>query len=221
MLMRADGNDTARKKREAMVAEQIEGRGIRDERVLEAMRAVPRERFVRTEDERLAFFDGPLSIGSGQTISQPYIVAYMTEVLGLGPDDKVLEVGTGSGYQTAILAELAGHVYTIECIEPLSLAARERLAALGCGNVSFRVGDGSLGWPEAAPFDAIIVTAAPGRMPQSLFGQLAPGGRMIVPVGRWEQYLYRIVRRGDDYEKEKLIGVRFVPMVGRIEENDT
>lgn len=201
-----------------MVASQIYGRGLKDERVLEAMRTVPREVFVRKDDQRLAFYDGPLSIGYGQTISQPYIVAYMTEMLNLVTDDRVLEVGTGSGYQTAVLAELAREVYTIECVEKLSLGAQEKLKELRYENITFRVGDGSLGWPEAAPFDAIIVTAAPEKMPETLIEQLAIGGRMIVPVGRFEQYLYRIVRKEDGFDKKVLIGVRFVPMVGKIQE---
>lgn len=209
--------DSGRVKREEMVAAQIASRGIRDERVLEAMRKVPRELFVREVDLGLAFFDGPLSIGCGQTISQPYIVAYMTEILELKNSDRVLEVGTGSGYQTAILAELASEVYTIECIEELSLRSQEKLRKLEYDNISYRVGDGSDGWAEEAPFDSIIVTAAPERTPQTLVEQLADGGRMIVPVGGYEQYLYRIERRESDIEKKTLIGVRFVPMVGRIQ----
>jgi protein-L-isoaspartate(D-aspartate) O-methyltransferase len=206
-----------RRKREEMVSSQIESRGVRDERVLEAMRSVPRELFVNDDDKRLAFYDGPLSIGYGQTISQPYIVAYMTEMLCLEPSDRVLEIGTGSGYQTAVLAELAREVYTVEIVEPLSTAARERLDGLGCRSVHFLVGDGSLGWPEHAPFDAIIVTAAPGKTPESLVEQLAEGGRMVAPIGNFDQYLYRFIRKGGKVSKDTLIGVRFVPMTGEIQ----
>ncbi len=217
--MTAGREDEMRKNREEMVASQISRRGVKNERVLEAMRTVPREIFIRKEDERLAFCDGPLSIGCGQTISQPYIVAYMTAILDIGPNDRVLEVGTGSGYQTAVLAELAREVCTIECVEELSLAAQEKLKALQYENIAFRVGDGSLGWPEEAPFDAIMVTAAPESMPETLALQLTVEGRMIIPVGRFEQYLYKIVRVDDGIDKKKLIGVRFVPMVGKIQEN--
>lgn len=200
-----------------MVDYQIASRGVKDEHVLNAMRKVPRELFVREIDLGLAFFDGPLSIGFGQTISQPYIVAYMTEMLSLVSDDRVLEIGTGSGYQTAVLAEIAKEVYTIEIIDELSLGAQEKLRDLGYGNVFFRVGDGSEGWPERAPFDAIMVTAAPATMPERLMDQLADEGRMVVPVGRFEQYLELIVRKGDEIKRDRLIGVRFVPMTGRIQ----
>ncbi len=200
-----------------MVDYQIASRGVKDEHVLNAMRKVPRELFVREIDLGLAFFDGPLSIGFGQTISQPYIVAYMTEMLSLVSDDRVLEIGTGSGYQTAVLAEIAKEVYTIEIIDELSLGAQEKLRDLGYGNVFFRIGDGSEGWPERAPFDAIMVTAAPATMPERLMDQLADEGRMVVPVGRFEQYLELIVRKGDEIKRDRLIGVRFVPMTGRIQ----
>lgn len=213
MELRGDDN---RKRREEMVAAQIACRGITDERVLEAMRKVPRELFVKEGDFDLAFFDGPLSIGCGQTISQPYIVAYMTEMLELRGGDRVLEIGTGSGYQTAVLAEIAGVVYTVEIIEELSLRAREKLGSLDYSNIHFRVGDGSIGWPEEAPFDAIMVTAAPEEIPGSFCEQLADGGRLIVPVGKYSQSLYRINRRGSETEKRTLIGVRFVPMTGQI-----
>lgn len=209
-----------RRKRELMVRDQIERRGVRDERVLEAMRAVPRERFVDKNDREYAFHDGPLSIGSGQTISQPYIVAYMTEMLTIAGTDRVLEIGTGSGYQTAVLAELAAEVYTIEIVEELSVRAQGLLREIGYSNIHFRAGDGSLGWPEAGPYDAIMVTAAPDRTPENLIEQLADGGRMIVPVGSYEQYLELVTRRGAAIERRELIGVRFVPMTGDIQKGE-
>ena len=200
--------------REEMVRTQIVSRDISDEGVLAAMRKVPRELLVRPEDGRCAFYDGPLSIGCGQTISQPYIVAYMTELLGLGSGDRVLEIGTGSGYQTAILAELAAAVYTVEIIPELSGRAQRALAAMGYAGIEFRTGDGCDGWPDEAPFDAIVVTAAPENVPPALKEQLAEGGRLVIPVGTSVQYIHRIVRRGDDFEDEGLIGVRFVPLTG-------
>ncbi len=207
----------ARKQREDMVRSQIVSRGVRDQRVLEAMRTVPRERFVRDDDMGLAFFDGPLSIGCGQTISQPYIVAYMTEMLDLKETDRVLEIGTGSGYQTAVIAEIAQAVYTIEIVEKLADRAQQTLNLLGYTNIHFRTGDGTDGWPEEAPFDTIMITAAPEKVPEHLVSQLADGGRMVVPVGGYTQYLIRLIRRGEEIEKEGLIGVRFVPMTGRIQ----
>ncbi len=207
----------ARKQREDMVRSQIVSRGVRDQRVLEAMRTVPRERFVREDNMGLAFFDGPLSIGCGQTISQPYIVAYMTEMLDLKETDRVLEIGTGSGYQTAVIAEIAHAVYTIEIVEKLARRAQQTLDLLGYTNIHFRTGDGTDGWPEEAPFDAIMITAAPEKVPEHLVSQLADGGRMVVPVGGFTQYLARLIRRGEEIEKEGLIGVRFVPMTGRIQ----
>jgi len=212
-----EGKDRLRRKREEMVSEQIASRGVRDGRVLEAMRKVPRERFVRPEDIGLAFYDGPLSIGHGQTISQPYIVAYMTEALRLKPTDRILEIGTGSGYQTAVLAELAHEVYTVEIVEPLAKRAREILKTLGYDNIHFRVGDGSEGWPEEAPFDAVIVTAAPSYVPEKLVEQLVDGGRMVVPVGAYEQYLELVEKEGEKVKRSRLIGVRFVPMRGNVE----
>ena len=211
--------DDARMRAE-MVKSQIERRGIRDARVLEAMRTVPRELFVERSDCEYAFCDGPLSIGYGQTISQPYIVAYMTEMLEIRSSDRVLEIGTGSGYQTAVLAELASEVYTIEIVEELSLRAQDLLRAQGYSNIRFRVGDGSLGWPEEAPFDAIMITAAPERMPERIVDQLADNGRMIAPVGIYEQYLELIRRVEEKIERETLIGVRFVPMTGRIQKGE-
>ncbi len=213
-MKKREPQDT-RKQREEMVKSQIVSRGVRDQRVLEAMRTVPRERFVREDDGRLAFFDGPLSIGCGQTISQPYIVAYMTEMLELKSTDRVLEIGTGCGYQTAVIAEIAREVYTIEIVERLAICAQEKLAELDYTNIFFRTDDGNKGWPEKSPFDAIIVTAAPERVPKTLVSQLADGGRLIVPVGGYTQYLVRLKRRGEEIDREALIGVRFVPMTGR------
>jgi protein-L-isoaspartate(D-aspartate) O-methyltransferase len=218
--MRGDRSNRADERRADMVSSQIIARGVADARVLEAMRKVPRERFVRPEDLGMAFYDGPLSIGCGQTISQPYIVAYMTEVLGLREGDRVLEIGTGSGYQTAVLAEIAAEIYTIEIVTELAERARKLLAELGYANIHFRAGDGSEGWKENAPFDAIMVTAAPDRAPERLTEQLADGGRMIVPVGRFEQYLELITRRGKKLEKKGLIGVRFVPMTGKVDRRE-
>jgi protein-L-isoaspartate(D-aspartate) O-methyltransferase len=209
-----------RRERESMVKSQIERRGVRDPRVLEAMRKVPRELFVGDADVEYAFYDGPLSIGHGQTISQPYIVADRTEALAIGSADRVLEIGTGSGYQTAVLAELAAEVYTIEIVEALSAKAQKLLGEIGYSNIKFRAGDGSLGWSEAAPFDAIMVTAAPDRTPERLIEQLAEGGRMIVPVGSGEQYLELVTRRGGAVERRGLIGVRFVPMTGRVQRGE-
>lgn len=211
--MRHESQDV-QKLREEMVKSQIASRGIKDHRVLEAMRAVPRERFVREDDKRLAFFDGPLSIGCGQTISQPYIVAYMTEMLELREIDRVLEIGTGCGYQTAVIAEIAREVYTIEIVERLARTARGTLDELGYTNIHFRADDGNEGWPEESPFDAIMVTAAPERIPKTLVSQLADGGRLIAPVGGYTQYLVRLRRRAEEIDRETLIGVRFVPMTG-------
>lgn len=203
-------------KRAVMVNQQLVKRGVKDDRVLEAMRKVPREHFVRREDLDLALYDGPLSIGCGQTISQPYIVAYMTEMLEIGPADRVLEIGTGSGYQTAVLAEVAAEVYTIEIVEELAERSKALLTELGYTNIHFKVGDGSLGWSEHAPYDAIMVTAAPAHLPDRIVEQLADIGRMIVPVGEYEQYLELVTKHGDKIKRRGLIGVRFVPMTGRV-----
>lgn len=209
------GTDDLRKR---MVRSQIISRGVLDPRVVDAMKSVPRELFVGGALAGDAFDDTPLPIGFGQTISQPYIVAYMTEQLGLGKSDRVLEIGTGSGYQTAILASIASAVYTVEIISELSERASRVLSALGYGNIHYRTGDGSRGWPEEAPFDAIIVTAAPESVPEALPRQLAEGGRMVIPVGVGVQYLRKLTRKGDRIEDESLIGVRFVPLTGGIEE---
>ena len=201
------------KEREEMVAEQIAARDIKDPNVLAAMRIVPRHAFVPENVQRAAYADHPLPIGYGQTISQPYIVALMTELLGVGAGQRVLEVGTGSGYQAAVLAEIAREVWTVEIIKSLSLQARSILDSLGFANIHYRVGDGSGGWPESAPFDAIMVTAAAARMPESLEGQLGPGGRMIVPVGTYLQELFLVRREEKGLTRERLLAVRFVPLV--------
>lgn len=205
--------------RERMVAEQIVRRGIGDPQVLTAMRKVPRDRFMPTDVKNLAYDDRAIPIGYGQTISQPYIVAFMTDALDLKPADKVLEVGTGSGYQAAILAELVKAVYTIEIVEPLGKSAAETLAALGYRNVNTRIGDGYRGWEEAAPFDAIIVTCSPDAIPKPLIDQLADGGRMIIPVGPQgePQQLVLLRKAGDRIEQKKVLPVVFVPMTGEAE----
>ncbi len=204
--------------RERMVAEQLRARDITDERVLAAMAKVPRHRFVPEAVREQAYEDRPLPIGYGQTISQPYIVAYMTQALELGPEAKtrarVLEIGTGSGYQAAVLAELVHQVYTIEIIKELAERARATLAALGYTNVFVRHGDGYLGWPEQAPFDGIVVTAAPDHVPQPLVDQLAVGGRLVVPVGRWFQEMTIVTKTPQGLRRRTTIPVLFVPMTG-------
>ena len=194
----------------------LERQGISDPRVLEALRGLRRAEFLPEELRGSAGKDAPLPIGHGQTISQPYIVAYMTQELGLQPGERVLEIGTGSGYQTAVLARLGVEVYTVEMIPALASLARERLERLGFQGLHFRVGDGSMGWPEAAPFDAILGTAAPEKLPPALYPQLRPGGRLLLPVGPREghQELLRITRPMGQGEPqvEKLLAVRFVPM---------
>jgi len=203
--------------RERMVKEQLRPRGIRDARVLEAMARVPRHEMVPEPYRSLAYGDTPLPIGEGQTISQPFVVAYMTERLGLTGNERVLEVGTGSGYQAAVLAELAREVYTIEIVPALARRAAADLARLGYDRVRVREGDGYRGWPEAAPFDAILVTAAPDRIPDPLLEQLAVGGRMIIPVGEHDQRLVLVERRPEGLRITELLPVRFVPMTGEIE----
>lgn len=199
--------------RRLMTETQIRARGVRDPLVLAAMAKVPRHEFVPAGLRARAYADEPLPIGQGQTISQPYIVAYMTEALGLEGGEKVLEVGTGSGYQTAVLAEIAGSVWTVEIVAALAERARTTLEGLGYGNIHFRVGDGAAGWPEEAPFDAIIVTAAAARMPASLEGELAAGGRMIIPVGTDLQELVLVERGKAGFKRSSLLAVRFVPLV--------
>ena len=200
--------------REKMVESQIKARGVKDPRVLAALFKVERHRFVPEKYLDSAYSDQPLLIGEGQTISQPYVVALMTELLELKGNEQVLEIGTGSGYQAAILAELAKEVYTIEIIEPLAARAKEKLSELGYQNVKVKAGDGYLGWPEAAPFDAIIVTAAPDHIPNPLIEQLKEGGRMVVPVGTHTQELKKIIKRFGKTETIDVIPVLFVPMTG-------
>jgi protein-L-isoaspartate(D-aspartate) O-methyltransferase len=208
-----NSNSNYEQARRNMVEYQIKARGIKDKRVLSAMLKVPRHLFVPEEMKDLAYRDEPLPIGYSQTISQPYIVAYMTEALKLRPEDKVLEIGTGSGYQTAILAELVREVYTIEIIPELSQRAEETLKSLGYTNIEFLIGDGSRGWPEKAPFDAILVSAAPAEVPPALVDQLQINGRLILPVGTDSQELVLIKKTKKGLEKTSLIGVRFVPLI--------
>lgn len=199
--------------RERMVREQLERRGIQDPRVLQAMRKVPRERFVPADLRNRAYDDGALPIGHEQTISQPYIVAFMTEALRLTGKERVLEIGTGSGYQAAVLAELVPEVYSIELVEPLARSAEKTLSELGYRNIKIKIGDGFAGWVEHAPYDAIIVTAAPAEIPPVLVEQLKMGGRMIVPVGVWEQELVLVEKSAKGFITRNLLPVRFVPMV--------
>jgi protein-L-isoaspartate(D-aspartate) O-methyltransferase len=200
-----------------MVELQIAGRGVRDTQVLNAMRAVPREAFVSAGLEEFAYEDGPLPIGEGQTISQPYMVALMIEAAEVSPGDRVLEVGAGSGYAAAVLSRIAARVHAIERHATLAQEAQERFQKLGYDNIELRVGDGTLGWPENAPFDAILVAASGPEIPESLKAQLAIGGRLVIPVGgqTWRQSLRKITRTGEQaYEEENLGGVAFVPLVG-------
>lgn len=200
-----------------MVSEQIEARGVRDPRVLDALRRVPRHELVPEPQREYAYEDRPLPIGRGQTISQPYVVAAMTEALALQGIERVLEVGTGSGYQAAVLSLLCKQVYSIELEPELAERARADLARLGYANVQVRQGDGWRGWPEHAPFDAIVVTAAPEQVPPDLIEQLAVGGRLVIPVGRYEQTLLLLRKTETGVEREVLFGVRFVPMRGEAE----
>ncbi|MBU0570570.1 MAG: protein-L-isoaspartate(D-aspartate) O-methyltransferase [Candidatus Omnitrophica bacterium] len=196
-----------------MVEEQIKRRGITDEKVLKAMSKVERHLFVSDEMKGEAYEDHPLPIGSEQTISQPYIVAYMTEAVRLMPEDRVLEIGTGSGYQSAVLVETVKEVFSVEIIKGLADRAREGLKEMGYTNIEIKHGDGYSGWPENAPFDAIVVTAAPREIPEQLKEQLKVGGRMIIPVGDLFQQLYLITRTEHGFEEKTLLPVRFVPMV--------
>jgi protein-L-isoaspartate(D-aspartate) O-methyltransferase len=209
----ADAAESA-ERRARMVREQIEARGVRDPRVLDAMRRVPRHLFVPEALRSEAYNDYPLPIGYDQTISQPFIVAWMTEALQTTPRSRVLEIGTGSGYQAAVLAEITAEVYTIEILAPLAASARQTIEALGYRNVHARVGDGYAGWPEHAPFDAIIVTAAPDHVPQPLLDQMAMGGRLVIPVGgAGAQQLTVITKDAAGMTTEERMPVRFVPLV--------
>jgi protein-L-isoaspartate(D-aspartate) O-methyltransferase len=199
--------------KERMVETQIKARGVLDEKVLEAMLKVPRHLFVPENMRSYAYGDEPLPIGEGQTISQPYIVAYMTEILELRGEERVLEVGTGSGYQTAVLATLAKEVYTVEIVSVLSLQAQDILKRLGYSNIFFKIGDGTSGWKESAPYDAIMVTAAPASVPKALEDQLTINGRMIIPVGYEFQELVLVIREKEKIQKRSLLPVRFVPLI--------
>jgi protein-L-isoaspartate(D-aspartate) O-methyltransferase len=213
----AFANDAQVKSREAMVKNQLMAGGISDPNVLEAMKEVPRHEFVPLAMRPFAYADGPLPIGHGQTISQPFIVAYMTQALELTKDDTVLEVGTGSGYQAAILGKMVKEVYTIEIVPPLAESAKEVLDRLGFKNVHVKEGDGYLGWPEKAPFDAIIVTCAPDHVPEPLVSQLKEGGRLVIPVGEKGGIQQLIVLRKKDGKilQQNKLDVRFVPMTGK------
>ena len=206
--------DRLQAERSRMVDQQLRARDIRSERVLEAMRRVPRHRFVPESEQQAAYADAPLPIGHGQTISQPYIVAFMTEALDVDPTHRVLEIGTGSGYQAAVLGELAGEVFTMEIVEPLGERARQTLEALGYANVHVRLGNGYAGWPEKAPFDRIMVTAAPAEVPPALVEQLKVGGIMAIPVGTYDQELRILRRTPSGLELVRTLPVRFVPMTG-------
>lgn len=205
--------------RRRMVLEQVQRRGVSDTRVLAAMRRVPRHLFVPDPARRQAYADEPLPIGWGQTISQPYIVGLMSSLLQVEPGGKVLEIGTGSGYQAAVLSQMGIQVYSMEIVEPLGEQARATLSRLGYRNVQVRVGDGYKGWPEQAPFDAILLTAAPPRVPEPLIRQLKVGGRMVLPVGEFWQDLQVLTKRPDgSLEKKSIAPVRFVPMTGEVRE---
>lgn len=206
-------SDILNKKREQMIESQIKARGIEDENLLKAMRKIPRHAFVPSNMQEYAYNDEPLPIGGGQTISQPYIVAYMTNVLGLKKDDKVLEIGTGSGYQAALLAEMSGEVYTVEIYEDLAQKARKILDRLGYDNIHYHIGDGTQGWAVHAPYDAIMVTAAPSKIPEKLKEQMKIGAKMVIPVGQTMQELILLTREEEKFMRRKLLPVRFVPLV--------
>jgi len=203
-----------------MVEEQVRARGVEDRRVLDAMKQVPRHLFVPEEVRAQAYGDRPLPIGLGQPISQPYLVGLMTELLEVKPGDKVLEIGTGSGYQAAVLSRLAADVYTIEIVKPLGEQADRTLSRLGYSNVHTRIGDGYQGWPDAAPFDGIVVTAAPPQVPKPLLDQLAVGGNLVVPVGdSWQDLVVLTKQKDGSFHKRKFLPVRFVPMTGEVQRN--
>jgi len=214
-ISRAD--DWATPLRRQMVELDIKARGIKDERVINAMSLVPREKFVHPEIAKLAYDDKPLPLGDGQTITQPYVVAYMTEALKLKGDEKVLEIGTGSGYHSAVLAELASKIYSIEIRKRFADSAAERLKDMGYNNVSVKNADGYDGWPEHGPFDAVIITCAANHVPPPLLAQLKTGGRLVVPLGstRYFQTLTLITKTQKGFTTEHLIDVRFVPMIGK------
>ncbi len=204
-----------KKERLAMVEDQLRRRGIHDQRVLEAMAKIPRHSFVSPEYQAAAYEDRPLAIGEGQTISQPYMVAVMTQSLELTGGERVLEIGTGSGYQTATLAELAKTIFTVERIQVLIQRAQKVLQNLGYENIFFLHGDGTKGWPENSPFEGIIVTAGAPEVPQMLTSQLADGGRLVIPVGpRYTQTLYKVTRKGNRFMEEDITGCVFVPLLG-------
>lgn len=204
--------------RAAMVRQQLQARDVRDPRVLEAMRRVPRHLFVPQAERGAAYEDHPLPIGHDQTISQPYIVGLMTQLAQVREGQRVLEVGTGSGYQAAVLAELGAEVYTIEIVAPLGERARALLAELGYDRVHVRIGDGYAGWPEHQPFDAVVVTAAPREIPQPLLDQLRIGGRLVAPIGTGVQDLVVVTRTDSGYTRRTIAPVQFVPMTGRAQE---
>jgi len=214
---RTETRDSHGSERARMVRETIEARGVRDRRVLAAMRKVKRHLFVPRDLENDAYQDNPLPIGEGQTISQPYIVALMTQLADVERGERVLEVGTGSGYQAAVLAELGARVWSIEISKPLADSARDRLGHLGYRSIEVRQGDGYRGWREHAPFGAIVVTAAPPRIPDPLLAQLAIGGKLVVPVGSQDQELLVITRTSTGYDRQRSIPVQFVPMTGEIQ----
>lgn len=214
---RAQDDAEAARLREAMVTQQIAARGVRSEAVLSAMRGVPRHLFVPEDLRAEAYADHPLPIGEGQTISQPYIVGLMSELLEVKAGDKVLEIGTGSGYQAAVLAAMGCEVYTIEIRASLAALAETRLKELGYPNVHVRAGDGYAGWPEAGPFRGIIVTAAPERIPEPLLQQLAVGGKLVIPVGAYYQQLKVVTREPQGFSEKDVLPVRFVPMTGKVE----
>jgi protein-L-isoaspartate(D-aspartate) O-methyltransferase len=226
-LLRPDHNHPAfeqrKRERARLVDKYIRAQGVREPNTLKAMLTVPRHAFVPERDSKRAYADHPLPIGYNQTISQPYIVAYMTQALRLDPNDKVLEIGTGSAYQAAVCAEIAAEVYTIEIVKPLAKSAKKRLKDLGYHNVTVKAGDGYFGWAEHAPFDKIIVTCAAGFVPPPLIKQLKPGGRMILPVG--SPYFGQTLKLIEKDEKgaiksKRLLPVRFVPMTGRVEKGE-
>jgi protein-L-isoaspartate(D-aspartate) O-methyltransferase len=214
MPPKEDSMESPEAARQRMLENQIKARGVKDLRVLSSMLKVERHLFVPKSSQSNAYADQPLPIGDGQTISQPYIVALMTELLELKGDERVLEVGTGSGYQAVVLGELAKEVYTVEIVEPLAMAAKKRIEELGYKNITVRVSDGYLGWPEMAPFDAIVITCAPDHIPRPLLEQLKDGGRMVLPVGIFSQDLKKIVKRSGRTEESDIISVIFVPMTG-------